>query len=245
MTAIDLAKASWRDAGEAITRGAWAVLPIGALEQHGYHLPLTVDTDLATGVARGIADKLGALLLPAFAYGDAWNNSGFLGTISLKPDTLRAMVLDIGRELKRMGVPVLVTLNGHFGNKEPISLAARALESDGLKVVHLDYPGLEALAADICDSEPAGPGFFHADEVETSMMLALRPDAVCMEKAVAEYPIFPASFGIEPMQLSEFNQSGVFGDPCPSTADKGQRLIDGIVANCLGQIDAYRARHRL
>jgi len=245
MAAIDLARASWRDTGEAITRAAWAVLPVGALEQHGYHLPLTVDTDLATGVARGIADALDALLLPAIAYGDAWNNSGFLGTISLQPETLRAMITDIGRELKRMGVPVLVTLNGHFGNKEPIALAARILESEGLKVVHLDYPGLEALAADICDSKPAGPGFFHADEVETSMMLALRPDSVRMEKAVAEYPIFPATFGIEPMQLSEFNQSGVFGDPCQSTAEKVHRLIGGIVTACLAQIEAYRNRHRL
>ena len=245
MGAIDLATASWRDAGEAITRGAWAVLPVGALEQHGYHLPLTVDTDLASGVARGIADALGALLLPAIAYGDAWNNSGFLGTISLKPETLKAIVLDIGRELRRMGVPIMVTLNGHFGNREPIALAARILQGEGLKVVHLDYPGLEALAAEICDSPPAGPGFFHADEVETSMMLALRPDSVRMEKAVAEYPVFPATFGIEPMQLSAFNQSGVFGDPCPSTADKGRRLIDGIVAACLAQIESYRSQHRL
>lgn len=245
MGAIDLATASWRDAGEAITRGAWAVLPVGALEQHGYHLPLTVDTDLASGVARGIADALGALLLPAIAYGDAWNNSGFLGTISLKPETLKAIVLDIGRELRRMGVPVMVTLNGHFGNREPIALAARILQGEGLKVVHLDYPGLEALAAEICDSPPAGPGFFHADEVETSMMLALRPDSVRMEKAVAEYPVFPATFGIEPMQLSAFNQSGVFGDPCPSTADKGRRLIDGIVAACLAQVESYRSQHRL
>lgn len=243
MPAIDLATASWRDAGEAITRGAWAVLPVGAVEQHGYHLPLTVDTDLATGVARGVADALNALLLPPIAYGDAWNNSGFLGTISLQPDTLRAMLTDIGRELRRMGVPVLVMLNGHFGNKEPILLAGRTLAAEGLRVIHLDYPGLEALAADICDSEPAGPGFFHADEVETSMMLALRPDSVHLEKAVAEYPTFPATFGIEPMQLSEFNQSGVFGDPCPSTADKGRRLIDGIVANCLKDIAAYRSRH--
>lgn len=245
MAAIDLAHSSWRDAGEAITRGAWAVLPVGALEQHGYHLPLTVDTDLATGVARGIANALGALLLPAIAYGDAWNNSGFLGTISLKPETLKAIVLDIGRELKRMGAPVLVTLNGHFGNKEPIALAARILEAEGLRVIHLDYPRLEALAAEICDSQPAGPGFFHADEVETSMMLALRPDSVRMEKAVAEYPQFPATFGIEPMQLSEFNQSGVFGDPCPSTPEKGQKLIDGIVVACLEQIAAYKSRHKL
>lgn len=233
MAAIDTSMTSWRETGEAIVAGAWAVLPIGAHEQHGHHLPLTVDSDLASGVARGIADALDALLLPALPYGDAWNNSGFAGTISLRPDTLRAIVLDIGRELIRMKVPVLITLNGHFGNKEPIALAARVLEAEGLRVIHLDYPGLEALAAEICESKPAGPGFFHADEVETSMMLALRPESVRLERAVAEYPIFPASFGHEEIQLASFNRSGVFGDPCPATADKGRRLIDGIVARCL------------
>lgn len=72
-----------------------------------------------------------------------------------------------------MEVGGLVTINGHFGNREPIALAARALSELGLPVMHLDYPKLEAFAAEVCGSEPAGPGFYHADEVETSMMLAL------------------------------------------------------------------------
>ena len=243
--AIDMSKVSWPDVAEAVATGVWAVLPVGAVEQHGAHLPLTTDADLAAGVARGVADGLGALLLPAIAYGDAWNNSGFPGTLSLSPDTLRAVVLDLGRELKRIGVPVLVTVNGHFGNREPIALAARQLDAEGLKVLHLDYPRLEALAAEICDSDPAGPGFFHADEVETAMMLALRPDSVRMDKAEPEYPEFPESFGMEPMQLNAFNRSGVFGDPRPASADKGRALIDGIVAESLHIAGIFRAHHGL
>lgn len=243
--AIDMARAAWPEVADAVERGVMAVLAIGAVEQHGPHLPLTTDTDLAHGVARRIADELGALLLPAIAYGDAWSNEAFAGTLSVSRETLRAMVEDIGRGLIRLGVEGLVMINGHFGNREPIALAARALVDLGLPVLHLDYPHLDPLAAEICDSDPAGPGFYHADEVETSMMLALRPEVVDMSQAQAEYPSFPKTFGHEPMQLREFNTTGVFGDPRPATAEKGERLIAGIADASLEIIKAFRLRHAL
>lgn len=230
---IDASQASWPEIEAAIKDGLFAVLPVGAMEQHGAHLPLLTDTVLATGVARGVAEGIGGLLLPAIAYGDAWTAEGWAGTLSLSPETLRATVTDIGRGLQRMGVKGLITLNGHFGNREPIALAARTLSEIGFPVLHLDYPKLESFAAEVCDSEPAGPGFYHADEVETSMMLALAPETVRMEKAAPEYPTFPETFGLEPMKLSAFNRSGVFGDPRPATAEKGERLIAGIVAECV------------
>ena len=239
---IDADRTGWPEVEDAIGRGLIAILPVGALEQHGPHLPLTTDTVLATGVARRIAEATGAMLLPAIAYGDAWTAEGWAGTLSLSPETLRATVTDIGRGLKRMGAKGLVTLNGHFGNREPIALAARTLGELGLPVLHLDYPRLESLAAEICDSEPAGPGFYHADEVETSMMLALAPQSVRLDRAAPEYPEFPETFGLEPMQLSAFNRSGVFGDPRPATAEKGERLIAGIAAECVRLIGVWRER---
>jgi creatinine amidohydrolase len=230
---IDAATTSWQGVEAAIARGIIAILPLGALEQHGPHLPLTVDAVLATGVARRVAEGTNALLLPAIAYGDAWTAEGWAGTLSLSPDTLRATIIDLGRGLQRMGVHGLVTLNGHFGNREPAALAARTLGEAGFRVLNLDYPGLDTFAAEVCDSDPAGPGFYHADEVETSMMLALAPDTVRLERAVPEYPDFPPTFGLEPMKLSAFSRSGVFGDPRPATADKGERLIAGISAECV------------
>lgn len=242
--AIDTHRASSPDFAAAVARGALAVLPVGAFEQHGPHLPLSTDTVLAAGVAERIAVELEAILLPAIAYGDAWNNEDFAGTISISPNTLRATLVDIGAGLKRAGVAGLIVVNGHFGNREPIALAARALaETRQLPLMHLDYPNLERLAADICESSPAGPGFYHADEVETSMMLALAPESVVMDKAVAEYPTFPPTFGLEPMQLSTFNRSGVFGDPRPATAEKGEKLIAGIVAESLKLVAAWRQGH--
>jgi creatinine amidohydrolase len=105
---LDVAKASWVDVKAAAERGVLAVLAVGAVEQHGAHLPLLTDTVLAAGVARRVAQGLDALLLPPIAYGDAWNNEGFAGTISLSPTTLRAVVEDIGRGLHRIGVKGLV-----------------------------------------------------------------------------------------------------------------------------------------
>lgn len=243
-TFLDTTSASWPEVEAAVKSGVVAVLSVGAVEQHGAHLPLLTDTVLASGVARRVAEGLPGLLLPPIAYGDAWNNEGFAGTLSISPETLRATIEDIGRGLSRIGAKGLVVINGHFGNREPIALAARGLVTElTLPVLHLDYPKLEAFAAEICETEPAGPGFYHADEVETSMMLALAPDTVKMDRAAPEYPVFPETFGVEPMQLSSFNHSGVFGDPRAATAAKGEALIGKIVAESLRLVEIWRGRH--
>ena len=234
------------DVAAAAAKGCLAVLAIGALEQHGPHLPLVTDTVLAQGVARRIAEGIEGWLLPPVAYGDAWNNEGLAGTISLSPDTLRAVIEDIGRGVARLGFKGQVIINGHFGNREPIALAARRLVAETtLKVMYLDYPKLEVFAGEIATSKPAGPGFYHADEVETSMMLALAPAIVRLDLAAAEYPAFPETFGSEPMHLSEFNRSGVFGDPRPATAEKGEALIGKIVAESVRLIGLWRVRHSI
>ena len=209
----------------------------------GAHLPLTTDTDMAHGFARRLADALDALLLPPIGYGDAWTARSFPGTISISPRTLQLLVEDIGRAVLRMGASGLVLVNGHFGNREPIALAARALGEVSLPVCHLDYPGLERLAAEICESQPAAPGFYHADEVETSIMLVVAPEGVAMDRAAPSYPVFPKTFGSVPIQLRDFNPSGVFGDPRPATAAKGEALVAGILEESLVLIDAWRTHH--
>ncbi|WP_338723319.1 creatininase family protein [Devosia sp. XK-2] len=243
MSAVDLARASWPDVAAKVREGTLAVLAIGACEQHGAHLPLTTDTDMSQGVARRIAQAIEALLLPPIAYGDAWTARSFPGTISISPRTLQALIEDIGHEVLRMGVKGLVLVNGHFGNREPMLLAARTLTEAGLPVCHLDYPGLERLAGEVCDSKPAAPHFYHADEVETAIMLSVAPEGVDMTRAEASYPSFPPTFGSEPMQLGDFNPSGVFGDPRPATAEKGEKLVAGIVRESLDVLGAWRVRH--
>ncbi|NDV01156.1 creatininase family protein [Pseudoroseicyclus tamaricis] len=232
---------TWQEAGEA--SGRLAILPLGATEQHGPHLPLSVDTVLAGGVAGALAEALGAVLLPALPYGEAATSEGHPGTLSLTADTMARVIADIGRGVHRIGHPALILLNGHFGNRAPAAQAAEMLAAEGIAVLCLDYPGLEDLAGAICESEAAGNHFYHADEVETSMMLALAPEVVRMERAVAEYPDFPADFGSRPMLLRELSESGTFGDPRPSTAEKGRALIDGIVAAALLEVAAFCEAH--
>jgi creatinine amidohydrolase len=240
---LDSVTATSPDVKRALAgRRLLALLPVGALEQHGPHLPLVTDTVLAEGVARRIAERSGGFLLPSITFGEAWSAEGWAGTISISAETVSATVLDIGRGLARGGFAGLVTVNGHFGNRAPITRAAERL-AGVLPVLSLDYPGLEEAAAEYCTSLPAGPGFYHADEVETSMMLALAPASVRMDLAVAEYPSFPADFGTRPFQLSTFNSSGVFGDPRGATAATGEKIIARIVDNAIDLIASWRGSH--
>lgn len=231
---LEAATATWPEVQDKIAGKAVAVVGIGALEQHGPHLPLATDTMIAADVARRLAQDLDGLLLPPLPFGDAWNNEGFAGTLSLSPETVQAVFVDLGRGLARSGVRGLIVVNGHFGNREPVARAARQLKQEiGFPVLYLDYPGLERLASEICVSKPAAPTFYHADEVETSMVLALHPETVRMAAARPEYPQFPATYGSESIMLDSFCASGVFGDPTAATADKGERLLDGIAGECL------------
>lgn len=239
MNAVDFSRAAWPDVQARVAEGVLAVLAVGACEQHGPHLALTTDTDMAYALARRLADDLSALLLPPVGYGEARNNEAFPGTISLSAATLTAVIVDIGAGLRRMGVQGLVAVNGHFGNRAPLGQAARMLEAQGLPVLPLDYPGLAELASTICETPPAGHGFMHADEFETSVMLAVAPDAVRMDRAISSYPVFPDDFAT--MQLRDFNPSGVFGDPRPATAAKGEVFLAGLAAAAGRSVAAWRA----
>jgi creatinine amidohydrolase len=218
------------------TRGV-AVLPFGALEQHGPHLPLSTDTLTAEAVAERVADALDALLLPAIGYGATWNMSGYPGTVTLRPETVEALALDIGRGVADAGARALVIVNGDWGNRAPLARAAAALD---LPTVVLDHPGLDDAAERVRDSRPAAPGLMHAEEIETSLVLAIAPELV-QGTAEAVYPDFPAEFGTVPMRMHAFSPNGVFGDPGPATAAKGRTMLDAVVAASLRVVDAFLA----
>lgn len=236
--------ATWVEAQQHLARGnAVALLPVGAQEQHGPHMPLATDTIMAAGLAERLADQLDAMLLPAIPYGETWTTAGWAGTISLSFNTLVAIAVDIGAALAAQNVSALVIVNGHFGNQAPLEQAARTLVTQHhLPTLILNYPGMEQAADAVCESKPAGPGFYHADEVETSIVLSLKPEAVHMDRAQAEYPQFPPTFGAEPMRLDTFCQSGVFGDPRLATAAKGERLLDVLTTTALEVVQAFLSR---
>jgi len=231
---IDASVSTWEELREAWKGGRAAVLAFGAQEEHGPHCPLATDTVMAAGLALRLAEALDAVLLPPVPYGETWSTSGYPGTISLSPDTVRRILLDIGESVREQGATALVVVNGHFGNRAPLELACRELVSArGLPALVVDYPGLEEVAREVCTSRPAAPGFYHADEVETSIMLALAPAQVHMDRAVAEYPVFPPTFGAEPLRLHTFCASGVFGDPRAADAGKGRHMLEALAERSL------------
>ncbi|MDO9395277.1 MAG: creatininase family protein [Herbiconiux sp.] len=232
-------ESSWTDVAAHFARAAsatgaaaaagLALLPFGALEQHGPQLPLGTDTATASEVARRLAERLGAVLLPPVHYGDTWNNAGYPGTVSLSAATVTAIAVDIGRSLVASGARGLVIVNGDWGNRMPLYAAVRILLEEGVPAIALDYPGMDAAIGEVRESEPAAPGLNHAEEIETSIMLAIDPATVHPDRYVAAYPAFPSDFGTRPMQLHPFSESGVFGDPTTATAEKGERILAATV----------------
>lgn len=227
---LDADRSSWPDVAAHLAQHPIAVLPFGALEAHGPHLPLGTDTATAAELARRLAERLDAVLLPPIHYGDTWNTAGYPGTVSLRPSTVTAIAEDVGRAVAASGARLLVVVNGDWGNRLPLATAMRSLEAEGvLRAITLDHPGMDAAIAAVRESRPAAPGLNHAEEVETSIMLAIAPDDVHRDRYVACYPTFPSDFGTRQMQLHPFSPSGVFGDPATATAEKGERILAATV----------------
>lgn len=238
----DGGRVDWQDARDHLAAGKPIILPWGAYEQHGPHLPLATDTVMAAELARRLAVRFGAWLLPPVHYGETANNAGFPGTLSLSFDTVRAILLDLCAALSRHGARHLIVVNGDFGNQAPLKLAARqARQQLGIHVLVVDYPGLEATAAEVLETRPAAPGFYHADEFETSAMLAIAPDSVRMDRAVPEYPRFPATYPALFAELDTISASGVFGDPRPASAEKGRALLESLTRSAAALIAAFLA----
>jgi creatinine amidohydrolase len=242
---IDAYSTPWTDVRDHIASGkTLAILPFGALEEHGPQLPLGTDTIVAVETARRLATHFDALLLPGISYGETWATSGYPGTVSLSPATVMAIAIDIGRAVASFGIRQFVIVNGDFGNRNPLGAAVRELEASGVPTLLLDYPGMDAKIAEIRESAPAVPGMNHAEEIETSMVLAAAPDLVHTDRYAAEYPEFPVDFGLRPLRLHEISASGVFGDPRTSSAAKGAALYEAVVASSIPLVEAFIAGTR-
>ncbi|MEH7886362.1 creatininase family protein [Bacillus sp. JJ1609] len=208
-----------------------AILPMGATEQHGHHLPLGVDIYLAEGVSRKLSEKTGALVLPTQPFGYSWVWRDIPGTVSLQQHHVEAVIKDIAHSVARYGIKMLVLVNGHDANNASMKYATRELADElDIPVIYLFYPNLNKVMEDICDS-PTWHGMVHACEFETSLMLALKPELVQMSKAVKEYPEKPRLYGKSSISLGDLSKSGVYGDATKATKEKGEKMLDLFVSD--------------
>lgn len=244
MIARTFADMTWPEVEALDPERTVLVLPVSATEQHGPHLPLSVDAEINRGILRRAVEllpaDLDASVLPELVYGRSEEHQGFPGTLTIEPGRLAHVWHDIGRSLARAGLRKLVIFNSHGGQPQIVDLAARRLRVErGLLVVQADWwrlaPPAGVLPAGTLPEEELRHGI-HAGAVETSMMLFLRPDLVRRER-FADFRSASADWSARYRHLNalgavpfawmaqDLNASGACGDPRLATADLGERLV--------------------
>ncbi len=165
-----LADSTWPDVAERAANGAILAIPVGSTEQHGPHLPLSTDTDIAVALCVQLAERRGDILIaPPLAYGSSGEHAGFAGTLSIGQAATELAVLELGRSASDTFARVLI-VSAHGGNAQPVTRAVDQLQSEG---------------RDVLLFQPRWSGDAHAGASETSVALALAPDRVRMERAEA------------------------------------------------------------
>lgn len=217
------------------------VQPIGAIEQHGPHLPLVVDSAIATAVLGKALEKLPADIpayaLPPLFYGKSNEHWHFPGTITLSAQTLMVVLTEVGESIYRAGFRKLVFLNAHGGQPQVLEIVARDLHQthDDLMVFPLFVWRVANVAKELLTPKELELGI-HAGDAETSLLLSILPDQVHMEDAIAEYPPSLSENSTLSMEgalpfawtTRDLSKSGVLGDPTSATQEKGDRLLTSL-----------------
>lgn len=239
---MNFADQSWTRIRDPLSSGkkVVAILPCGATEAHGPHLPLNTDVIISDGMAKRAAARLeakgyAAFVLPALAYAPAEYAAPFPGTVSISADAAKNVILDIAASLKAQGIGCLAFANSHFDptNVTMLRDAAREVQALGLAVAFPDFTR-RALAQTL--TEEFISGACHAGQFETSLVLADRPDLVDAN-AAKSLPGNPASLTAAMAQGAKtFHEAGgpdaYFGAPAAATAEEGERSY-AIMANAI------------
>lgn len=213
---------------DQIKQSQVAILPVGAVEAHGPHLPLGTDNLLAERVAAKLAKRVNGFVLPVLPYGQVWSLQDFPGSLSISNQTLTAIITELGSGLFDQGFRVLVIVNGHYGNQPAIKDATRNLydKYQHCKAFNMFYPGTKQIIQELRQSKPVHDSYFHACEIETSYMLHLAPEYVEMDKAINDTPHIPPDADVTPTPWSQFTKTAVLGDATLATPEKGEQIIE-------------------
>jgi creatinine amidohydrolase len=239
-----LSELSWPEVQEAIDDGAVVVVPMASTEQHGRHLPLETDSRLCKSVAErackaALADGTPVLIAPTVWLGYSPHHMDFPGTMTVDSATFSAVVVAIGRSLWQHGFRKIFFLNGHGGNSNLLRAAMQDLRFEHeIRATAASYWDFVPQFIEEWRESELG-GINHACEMETSLMLAVRPDLVDLSKAEDSHWFPRSSFISEDLAIGapvsvnwsheELHPSGSLGDPRLSTAERGQVLLDEIV----------------
>jgi mycofactocin system creatininase family protein len=223
-----LADLTWPDTGRLAADGGVLAIPIGSTEQHGPHLPLSTDTDIAVALCQRLARaRDDVTIAPALAYGSSGEHAGFPGTLSIGQAALELLLVELCRSASDTFAHVLL-VSAHGGNAGPVSRAADRLRNES-KDVHVFFPRWE--------------GDAHAGRSETSLQLALDPARVLLDRAVVGEVRQLAA--IRDLLLAggvkSVSPSGVLGDPTGANRAEGFALLDALSCSLLDEVTAWRS----
>ena len=233
---------TWREIAQMPNKENVVIIqPVGAIEQHGHHLPLVVDSAISVGVLGKALDKLPieipAYALPCLYYGKSNEHAGFPGTISLSAKTLLAVIKETALSIYQAGFRKLILMNSHGGQPQIMEIVARDLhqEYQDFQVFPWFTWRVPNIASELLTPKELELGI-HAGDAETSLMLALLPEHVKMDLAVKEYPRNLPQNSLLSMEGSlpfswltrEVSTTGTMGDATTASKDKGDRILESL-----------------
>ena len=209
--AVRIGTLAWPD----VPAGMLAV-PVGSTEQHGPHLPVTTDTDIAEAIVDGLAERRPDLVVaPALPYGSSGEHAGFPGTLSIGREATELVLVELGRSAAD-SFGALLVVSTHGGNADPVNRAVRRLRDEGRQVRAWS---------------PRWEGDAHAGRVETSVMLAVAPERVDMGRATPGNlaPLADLLPALSTGGTRSVSENGVLGDPTEASADEGRHLLTAAI----------------
>jgi creatinine amidohydrolase len=241
MTGAWLETMTWPEAKAAIDAGRPVIIPIGAIaKEHGPHLPLNTDYLVARALAEAVAAALPVLIAPVVGFGYYPAFVRYPGSQSLAAATFQAMLTETFAKFARDGVADMAVINTGVSTEAPLRIAIRDFyEQSGVQVHSADIRTLGARSRRLLQQRAGG----HADEWETSVMLAVAPDTVRMDRARPDYgrtadepdSVFysPAIFSGDATSGADYSATGARGDPTLATAEKGRAFLADMAAELI------------
>lgn len=239
---------SWPELEAYLKKVDTVILPCGAIEQHGPHLPVDIDYFDARYMAYKVAEACEdpkPLVLPTIPYGVSYHHDDFRGTLSVSNHALSMFVYDLGMRLAANGVKKIIILNGHGDNMPTLTYAAQMINRDAKIFVCVDTG--ETSDVDLyrlVDTK----NDIHAGELETSTTLAVRPEVVQMDKAVNETMEFGSKFldydnerGVNwYVHTHKLSASGVMGDATKATVEKGEKMWELMIHHMVRFVESIK-----
>ncbi len=244
-----LGEITWPEAKKRFKEVDVALLPVGAIEQHGLHLPLDTDAYDANFLSQKVAEMCSdpkPIVLPLIPYGVSYHHDDFKGTISITNETLSSLVYEIGMSLANHGIKKLVIINGHGGNSPALQFAAQKINRDAHIFTCVDSG--ETSDTDI-ERIAETENDVHAGEIETSTSLAIRPELVKLDKARKFIPRFSSRYlnfsskrSVEWYARTEkISSTGVMGNPLKADKNKGEEIWHIMIKNLVEFVEQLKS----